>query len=334
MSDEHTKINPGVANALSLESDFTIEHATWNRDFADLQKVREEVFVIEQRVAREEEWDELDALSQHVLARDGDGTPIGTGRLTPQRRIGRMAVRKSWRGKQVGAGILRTLIERARELGYTEIELHAQINAVGFYEIFGFASYGEEFVEANIRHRHMRLALLPLAIPERAALAPVPQIQTYQANTREGMIIAIRALLDASAHDIAICTRELDPGLMDQADVLGALQHIATQGRGARIRILLGDTEYAMHNGNLLLGLVQRLSSVFELRVPTFEEDRNYPSAFLLNDRCGYLFRQNALRYEGEGNSYAPGRHRQLLSYFEQVWERARVAHELRQLNM
>lgn len=332
MTTEPTSAKPVIVDTIA--ADFTIEHASWDRDLADLREVREEVFVIEQQVSREEEWDELDVLSHHVLARDKDGIPIGTGRLTPERKIGRMAVRKPWRGKQVGAAILRTLVERARELGYTEVELHAQISAVGFYEVFGFESYGEEFVEANIRHRHMRLALTPLTAPERAAPPPLPQIQNYETGTRDEVIATMLTLLQSAAHEIVICTRELDPGLLDHADVLAALQHIATQGRGARVRLLIHDTDRAMHDGNRLIALAQRLSSVFELRVPEFEEDRHYTAAFVLNDRSGYLFRPNALRYEGQGSNYAPGRHRQLLSHFEQVWERARFADELRQLNL
>jgi len=334
MTDQPTRTTPESSAAKTIAADFRVEHAAWDRDLADLREVREEVFVIEQQVSREEEWDELDALSHHVLARANDGVPIGTGRLTPERKIGRMAVRKPWRGKQVGAALLRTLVERARELGYTEVELHSQVSAIGFYEAFGFESYGEEFVEANIRHRHMRLALAPMTAPERASLAPAPQNEDYHTTTRDETLATFLALLHGAARDVAICSRELDPGLLDHADVLAALQHIGTQGRGARVRILVRDPDRAMHDGNRLIALAQRLSSVFEIRVPEFDEDRHYTSAFILTDRSGYLFRPDALRYEGEGGSYAPGRHRQLLSYFEQVWERARGADELRQLSL
>jgi predicted GNAT family N-acyltransferase len=334
MTNQPIRITPEYSAAKSIVADFTVEHATWDRDLADLREVREEVFVIEQQVSREEEWDELDALSHHVLARANNGEPIGTGRLTPERKIGRMAVRMPWRGKQVGATLLRTLVERARELGYADVELHSQVSAIGFYEAFGFASYGEEFVEANIRHRHMRLALAPMTAPERAPPAPAPLNHDYHTTTRDETIATFRALLQGAARDIAICSRELDPGLLDHTDILAALQHLGTQGRSARVRILVRDPDRAMHDGNRLITLAQRLSSVFEIRVPEFAEDRHYTPAFLLTDRSGYLFRPDALRYEGEGGSYAPGRHRQLLSYFEQVWERARSADELRQLSL
>ncbi len=138
---------------------FRIVDADYERDVAMLRAIREPVFVQEQNVPLDMEWDELDPLSRHVLALDAGGQPIGTGRLTPEQRIGRMAVLPDWRGRGVGEALLQRLIDLARELGYATIELHAQVSAIGFYERNGFAAYGEEFEEAGIRHRHMRRTL-------------------------------------------------------------------------------------------------------------------------------------------------------------------------------
>ncbi|MFB9066553.1 GNAT family N-acetyltransferase [Pseudofulvimonas gallinarii] len=138
---------------------FRIVDADYERDVAMLRAIREPVFVQEQNVPLDMEWDELDPLSRHVLALDADGQPIGTGRLTPEQRIGRMAVLPDWRGRGIGEAMLRRLVDSARELGYADIELHAQVSAIGFYERNGFAAYGEEFEEAGIQHRHMRRAL-------------------------------------------------------------------------------------------------------------------------------------------------------------------------------
>ena len=113
--------------------DYTVELATWSGDEAALRAVREAVFIEEQRVAREDEWDDLDAPSVHVIARDSQGLPIGTGRLTPERKIGRMAVLRSWRNRGVGDALLRTLLEHARSLGIPEIALNAQVDAMPLY---------------------------------------------------------------------------------------------------------------------------------------------------------------------------------------------------------
>ena len=83
-----------------IPADFTIEMADWSNpsDHDACYGVREQVFVVEQNVPREEEEDEHDARSRHVLARDLQGNPIGTGRLTQDAVIGRMAILKEWRG--------------------------------------------------------------------------------------------------------------------------------------------------------------------------------------------------------------------------------------------
>jgi predicted GNAT family N-acyltransferase len=142
---------------------FAVVDADYARDLAKLRAVREPVFVHEQRVPIDLEWDELDPLSEHVLALDADGVAIGTGRLTPARKIGRMAVLAAWRGHGVGAALLVRLLERARRLGYPRVELYAQVDAIGFYARHGFVAYGERFEEAGIQHQSMRLDLAGLA---------------------------------------------------------------------------------------------------------------------------------------------------------------------------
>jgi predicted GNAT family N-acyltransferase len=138
---------------------FRVSIADYARDLPLLRAVRELVFVVEQRVPIELEWDELDPQSVHALAYDVHGDVIGTGRLTPLHTIGRMAVMPAWRGRGVGAALLEALMDKARSLGYPAIELHAQVDAIAFYERYGFHAYGEEYDEAGIRHRNMRREL-------------------------------------------------------------------------------------------------------------------------------------------------------------------------------
>jgi hypothetical protein len=98
------------------------------------------------------------------------------------------------------------------------------------------------------------------------------------------------------------------------------------------VRAIVHEPRKAIADGHRLIALAQRLPSLIELRVPQDETDRQYASAFVINDRRGYLFRALASRSEGEGSSYAPGRHAQLSEYFDQVWERSVPSEELRQL--
>lgn len=139
---------------------FTLRRARWSDDHEQLRQVREDVFVREQRVALELEWDGMDEAACHVLA-EAAGVPIGTGRLLPDGHIGRMAVVASWRGQGVGDALLRELLEIAAERGIREIVLHAQTHARGFYERHGFQAQGGPFLEAGIAHVRMIKRLTP-----------------------------------------------------------------------------------------------------------------------------------------------------------------------------
>lgn len=131
----------------------------WGKCAEMATPIRFKVFVDEQRVPAEEELDELDAVSLHAVI-TLDGEPIATGRLCPDGRIGRMAVLKEFRGEGFGGLLLSALIEAARDQGHQEVFLHAQCQALGFYESLGFVAKGPVFSEAGIDHRLMQLSLV------------------------------------------------------------------------------------------------------------------------------------------------------------------------------
>ena len=142
----------------AVKPEFKIKTATWPDDQSTLKAIRFEVFVEEQKVPAEEEIDAHDPVSIHAIAW-ADGKAAGCGRLLPDGHIGRMAVRKPYRGLGVGAFVLQHLIERARQRGDRELVLSAQTHAVGFYEKFGFVAEGGEYLDCNIPHRDMRKIL-------------------------------------------------------------------------------------------------------------------------------------------------------------------------------
>jgi len=144
-----------------LGQSFAVHLLDWNAARERARRVREEVFVREQNVPIELEWDEWDERCVHALAVTEKGEAIGTGRLLPDGRIGRMAVLKAWRGLGVGAAILDALLVRARQIGMKAVSLHAQTYAAGFYERRGFGAEGEIFMEAGIPHVTMTLRLQP-----------------------------------------------------------------------------------------------------------------------------------------------------------------------------
>lgn len=136
-----------------------IELGDWASMAPALEAIRREVFIVEQRVPEEMEWDADDATSVHALALL-EGHPVGCGRLLPDGHIGRMAVRAPHRSRGIGRALLQSLLAEARRRGMREVVLHAQTHALRFYEEQGFVADGPVFDEAGIPHRRMSQTLV------------------------------------------------------------------------------------------------------------------------------------------------------------------------------
>jgi predicted GNAT family N-acyltransferase len=150
-------------------SRYTLRVALTPADRESCFAVRRDVFVGEQGVPEELEYDAYDADAVHVLAVAQDGTAIGAGRLLTGEAaaaknggavgvgaLGRLAVVKAARGLGVGAALVRGIEDAARERGLVGVDLHAQTHALGFYERLGYVAYGPEFDDAGMPHRAMR----------------------------------------------------------------------------------------------------------------------------------------------------------------------------------
>ena len=148
-----------AADATPAAPSFAVRIVDWAREADKLRAIRLAVFVVEQNIPEELEWDEFDALCVHAIAEDTRGGPIGCGRLLPDGHIGRMAVISDWRGHGVGAALLVKLIELARARGDARVLLNSQTQAMPFYARFGFVPVVAEYEEAGIPHWTMERAL-------------------------------------------------------------------------------------------------------------------------------------------------------------------------------
>lgn len=135
-------------------SEIQVRIANWQKDNAELRRIRESVFIAEQAVPPELEWDAEDATAVHFLAYEGD-YPIGTARLLPDGHIGRVSVLKDWRGLKVGDALLRAVIAEAEQRGLLRQMLSAQVQATPFYERLGFQVVSGEYLDAGIPHVDM-----------------------------------------------------------------------------------------------------------------------------------------------------------------------------------
>jgi len=136
-----------------------VRTGTWETLGRDAREIRTEVFVDEQRIPADMEWDDADTGCIHAVAFNRFGAPLATGRLLEHvpgvAKIGRMAVRQTVRGSGVGRAVLDALLQAAKQRGDREAVLHAQLSAASFYVRAGFSTRGPVFDEAGIPHVEM-----------------------------------------------------------------------------------------------------------------------------------------------------------------------------------
>jgi predicted GNAT family N-acyltransferase len=150
-----------------MKDEFLVRPVAWDSPEGEhVRDIRRKVFIEEQCIPADEEYDEADLTADHVLAYDVDGNPVATGRLLvvendrPETiRIGRMAALADVRGRGAGSAIMDYFIAEARARKYERIVLSAQSCAIPFYARFGFRAFGQEFMEAGIPHQLMELLL-------------------------------------------------------------------------------------------------------------------------------------------------------------------------------
>ncbi|MBL0029325.1 MAG: GNAT family N-acetyltransferase [Rhodanobacteraceae bacterium] len=306
-----------------MTANLRVVDAHYPADFERLRAVREPVFVIEQHCPIEEEWDALDAPSAHALVLNERDEPVATGRLTPDHKIGRMAVLADYRGSGVGALIMEHLIAKARALGYPELALSSQVHAIPFYERFGFIADGPEYPDANIPHRMMYRPL--------PATSPTGLIQFDRAAAAR---VTAMDLMRAARHRIGIASHSLDAELFDHDAVIALIKRVAMSGRGARIQILVEDITTAVQNSHRLVGLAQRLSSLVEVRRANRRADPEFGPAVVLSDHGGWLRRPDPTRFEGEACLDDRPRAREMWLSFDRSWERAEPESAVRALKL
>lgn len=129
---------------------------TWLELQQDAKSIREQVFIVEQHIAPDDEWDELDAVSTHFVLYQ-DQQALATARLLADNSIGRVAVLKSARGQGLGETLMRYVMDYAKQQGRLSVHLSSQVHAMAFYQRLGFIAEGTEYLDCNIPHMRMRL---------------------------------------------------------------------------------------------------------------------------------------------------------------------------------
>ena len=142
-----------------MSNPFTVSLVCWHDGEPLLKSIRDAVFIREQGVPAELEWDGLDEGCRHALALSHQGDAIGCGRMLADGHIGRISVLPQWRKQKVGTAIMEALLDYARARDYKQVDVDAQTYAVPFYHSFGFIEKGEVFMDAGLPHIKMFLKL-------------------------------------------------------------------------------------------------------------------------------------------------------------------------------
>lgn len=327
-----------------------VRSADWEQDQEALRKVRERVFIEEQQVPRELEWDQADAEALHFIAEDHRGDAIGTARLLPNGQIGRMAVLAERRGFGVGRALLDAAIEAARDQGRYSVFLHAQLQALDFYARAGFEQVGETFEEAGIPHVQMELTLgIPFSAQPDAPREVIKSEETripYQhpaltdsadaARMLEGKAELAAAILDLcqrARRELLIFAQDLDPTLFDDPELSEALSRFVRRNEQARVRILVHDITRMVRDGHALLTLSRRLPSSISIRlVHPDMQDRS--ENMVLADRTGLVVQPQFDTERGFANHNDAPLTRQYADVFDRLHDRSLTDPNLRQLSL
>ena len=137
---------------------FRVQSGHWDKLEQDAKFIRKQVFIIEQNIPEEEEWDDQDMISDHFVVYDQD-QPIATARLLQNNSVGRVAVLKAYRGQGIGSMIMLEIIRQAHQQDRTFLQLSSQVHAISFYEKLGFSIQGDAYDECGIPHIKMQLVI-------------------------------------------------------------------------------------------------------------------------------------------------------------------------------
>ncbi|KAA1174958.1 GNAT family N-acetyltransferase [Marinobacter salinexigens] len=315
-----------------------IRKYSWQLAPGPIKDIRQAVFIDEQKVPPELEWDDTDEIADHYLAVTPDNKPMGVARmftaLEETARIGRMAILPEYRGLGIGESMLRHLIAEAAE-NYQELVLSAQEYAIPFYEKAGFHVCSETYDDAGIPHVDMR-SLSPALQHEALQSRERPLLmgkdtESWLFSDEPRMLNLMDSLAGQARQRLWIYDRFLEHDLYDRHRFRELISSLARRHRISEVRLLIHDDKPLVKRRHQLVELMRRLPSKIELRLVNDE----YPAddqPFMLADREGVVYRHDFYKPEGFANFADGGRVKLLSERFQRMWDASRSSLELREL--
>lgn len=315
----------------------------WSTHMEKLRSIRSRVFIEEQHVPRDLEWDGLDDTADHFIALNEMGVSLGTARLLETGQIGRMAVLPEHRSKGIGRQLLDAAVAHAVSKGARRVFLHAQQHAEGFYRKAGFLPTGVEMMEAGIPHVEMEMVLpIPFAPSAEARglefvnpdiALPNARPSAYRSFDSEFECrAAVIELVLSARRNVSILSSNLDQALFANAECLAAISSMARRSRSARVRILVEDTKAIAEMAHPLLELARRLPSKVEMR--RLADDDVPRRSFIVVDQEAVWVQPDRDAYVGWSNLHDRVEARRLLEEFTTLHDRSTDDPELRLLSL
>jgi predicted GNAT family N-acyltransferase len=305
----------------------------WSSNKERLREIREKVFITEQNVPRDLEWDGLDDDALHFIALNEAGQALGTARLLQTGQIGRMAVLAEQRSRGIGRALLAAAVAEATHIGLARVFLHAQRHAEAFYRKAGFLPIGSEFLEAGIPHIEM---IRELPIPFRASESdrglPKVNAENKAEAAHPSRVVAFRTEADArvgvlsvlqrARRTVSILSANLDRALFGNDGFLQSISDFARRSRHVHVRVLIEDAKGIADMSHPLLELACRLPSKVKMR--RLPDDRT-PSrrGFVVVDTVAVWVQPDHDEYIGWSNMHDRVEARRLSDEFAELYERS-----------
>lgn len=327
---------------------------TWQSHEAALRQIRQIVFVKEQGIPEDLEFDDADLSAHHVLALNSAGLALGCGRLLDNGLIGRVAVMTDARGRGLGTSLMNALVDTAQNLKLSSVSLHAQEDAQPFYKKLDFIPTGSTFMEAGIKHVSMTRALpIPfdtagikkaqivqsadrpqeLLSADHLALNTQPASNLQEFADETAALEQLETIIAGARRSVRIYSPTLDHFLFDQPQVVELVSRFARSAPGCHVDILLRDSQLIVARGHMLVELGRRLDEKMVIRRLPDSIKGDGQSWVVVDDNAVWV-QSEPEEYRGWSDTWNPVQAERFGKRYTQFWDRSTSDPELRLLRI
>jgi predicted GNAT family N-acyltransferase len=305
-----------------------INTVTWEEAQSALRLIRQKVFVEEQQVPEDLEWDSVDKIATHLLGKEGN-RPVACARITHEGKLGRLAVLKEYRKHGWGSRQLRAAEQYLLEQKKPKLYLNSQANSYYFYFQCGYRPEPEMFWDANIPHIRMQKILNRPSSLSNTYLLGLDE-ESHYSDQPAASAVWFQIGSSQSRRAIDIIINDLAHPVFNNTFCVENLSQFVRQSRQTQVRVLINKEIPGLSEHPLLL-TQQRLSSRFLIQRIEDSTNKELNSNQVLFDLAGHLRFDYQSSYCNFNNKISVSRHK---VHFEQEWAKSKNLIEGRKLSI